>query len=62
VPRYDLVGRSDGFRRPGVEMYWEPGVTISAGRHAISFNVPLGYYYNRFPNPYTGAKGRFDIP
>jgi hypothetical protein len=62
VPRYDLVGRSDGFRRPGVEMYWEPGVTISAGRHAISFNVPLGYYYNRFPNPYTGAKGDSTFP
>jgi len=25
VPRYDLWGRSDGFRRPGVEMYCSPG-------------------------------------
>ena len=62
VPRYDLIGRSDGFRRPGVEMYWEPGVTVSAGRHAISFNVPMGYYYNRFPNPYTGTKGDSTFP
>jgi hypothetical protein len=62
VPRYDAIGRSDGFRRPGVEMYWEPGITISAGRHAISFNVPIGYYYNRFPNPYTGAKGDSTFP
>jgi hypothetical protein len=62
VPRYDLIGRSDGFRRPGVEMYWEPGVTVSAGRHAISFNIPIGYYYNRFPNPYTGARGDSTFP
>jgi hypothetical protein len=62
VPRYDLIGRSDGFRRPGVEMYWEPGVTVSAGRHAISFNVPIGYYYNRFTNPYTGARGDSTFP
>lgn len=62
VPRYDVIGRSDGFRRPGVEMYWEPGVTVSAGRHAISFNVPIGYYFNRFPNPYTGARGDSTFP
>ena len=62
VPRYDLIGRSDGFRRPGVEMYWEPGVTVSAGRHAISFNVPIGYYYNRRPNPYTGNAGDATFP
>lgn len=62
VPRYDLIGRSDGFRRPGVEMYWEPGVTVTAGRHAISVNVPIGYYYNRFPNPYTGARGDSTFP
>src|SRR5262245_16780059 len=43
VPRYDLIGRSEGFRRPGVEMYWEPGVTIMSGRHAVSFNMPIGY-------------------
>ena len=62
VPRYDVIGRSDGFRRPGVEMYWEPGVTVSARPHAISFNVPIGYYFNRFPNPYTGARGDSTFP
>ncbi|MGE3703812.1 MAG: hypothetical protein AB7I13_00970 [Vicinamibacterales bacterium] len=61
-PRYDLIGRADGFRRPGVEMYWEPGVTIGTGRHTVSFNVPIGYYYNRFPDPYTGARGDTTFP
>lgn len=62
VPRYDLIGASHGFRRPGVEMYWEPGVTVSSGRHAVSFNLPVGYYFNRFRNPYTGNPGDSTFP
>jgi hypothetical protein len=62
VPRYDLIGSSHGFRRPGVEMYWEPGITVTAGDHAISFNLPVGYYYNRFRNPYTGTPGDSTFP
>jgi hypothetical protein len=62
VPRYDMIGRSDGFRRPGVEMYWEPGVTVMQGRHSVSFNMPVGYYYNRFRNPYTGNPGDATFP
>ena len=62
VPRYDLIGRSDGFRRPGVEMYWEPGLTFTSGRQAVSLNVPIGYYYNRFRNPYTGNPGDSTFP
>jgi len=62
VPRYDVIGDSHGFRRPGVEMYWEPGVTFTAGRHSVSFNLPVGYYYNRFRNPYTGAPGDSTFP
>jgi len=62
VPRYDLIGASHGFRRPGVEMYWEPGITVASGRHAVSFNLPVGYYFNRFPNPYTGTAGDSTFP
>ena len=62
VPRYDLIGRSNGFRRPGVELYWEPGVTVAKGRHAVSFNFPVGYYFNRFRNPYTGNPGDSTFP
>jgi hypothetical protein len=43
-------------------MYWEPGVTITQGRHSFSFNMPVGYYFNRFPNPYTGAAGDSTFP
>jgi hypothetical protein len=62
VPRYDLFGRSDGFRRPGVEMYWEPGITVNTGRHSVSLNIPIGYYFNRFRNPYTGNRGDSTFP
>jgi hypothetical protein len=63
VPRYDAIGASHGFRRPGVTMYWEPGITImGASGHAVSFNMPIGYYYNRFRNPYTGNPGDSTFP
>ncbi len=63
VPRYDAWGRSDGFRRPGVEMYVEPGVSVVVGgRHAMSLMVPIGYYFNRFRNPYTGNRGDSTFP
>jgi hypothetical protein len=62
VPRYDAIGDSHGFRRPGVELYWEPGLTFMTGRHSVSFNLPVGYYYNRFRNPYTGTPGDSTFP
>ena len=62
VPRYDLIGRSDGFRRPGMEMYYEPALTYTVGRQTISFNLPIGYYFNRKPNPYTNAAGDSTFP
>jgi hypothetical protein len=62
VPRFDVIGDSHGFRRPGVEMYWEPGVTFTSGRHSVSFNLPVGYYYNRFTNPYTRNAGDSTFP
>lgn len=62
VPRYDLFGHSNGFRRPGVTMYWEPGVTVMQGRHAVSFNLPVGYYFNRWSNPNTASAGDSTFP
>jgi len=62
VPRYDLVGRSDGFRRPGHEVFVEPGVTYSHGRSTVQFNLPHGVYRYRAPDPYTGAAGDATFP
>jgi hypothetical protein len=60
--RYDLFGESHGFRRPGTAMFIEPGIAYSFGNHAITFNVPLGYYYNRHRNPITGSAGDATFP
>ena len=60
--RYDLFGDSHGWRRPGREMFIEPGLSYSQGPHTVSFNVPFGYYYNRLPNPYTGNAGDATFP
>ena len=62
LPRYDLVGDSHGFRRPGYEVYFEPGVLLERGRSIVSLHVPVGVYRNRQPNPYTGREGDATFP
>ena len=62
MPRYDLIGASHGFRRPGVEMFLEPGFSYARGGHVYAFQLPIGYYRNRFPNPYTGNRGDATFP
>jgi len=62
VPRYDVLGRSDGFRRPGQERYVEPGVTFTTGRSTLQLNIPIGVYRYRGPDPYTGSNGDATFP
>lgn len=62
MPRYDLIGRSDGFRRPGLEMFIEPGISLTRGRSTLSLNIPIGFYRNRKPDPYTGLLGDATFP
>lgn len=62
VPRYDALGRSDGFRRPGQERYVEPGITFTTGRSTLQFNIPIGVYRYRGPDPYTGSNGDATFP
>ena len=35
---------------------------LRRGSHVYSVQIPLGYYRNRFPNPYTGNKGDATFP
>jgi hypothetical protein len=62
LKRYDLFGASHGWRRPGTEMFIEPGIAWALGPHMVTFNVPIGYYYNRRANPYTGIAGDATFP
>lgn len=41
VPVYDLIGSSDGFRRPGYAISADPGVTWTRGAHTFSLQVPI---------------------
>lgn len=47
VPVMDLVGGSDGFRRPGYAVSVEPGVSYSQGPHTFALSVPIAEYRNR---------------
>lgn len=62
LPRYDLLGSSHGFRRPGIALFFEPGLSFGRGSHFWSVNIPVAFYQNRRPDPYTGASGDATFP
>lgn len=47
IPVYDLVGGSDGFRRPGYVISVEPGINYVKGNFAVNLNVPFAVERNR---------------
>jgi len=47
IPVRDALGKSLGFRRPGYVLSVEPGLNLMAGRHNISFSVPIALRRNR---------------
>jgi hypothetical protein len=62
VPRYDLIGDSHGFRRPGYETFADPGAVWAHGSSTWSLHVPIGLVRNRQLNPYTGNPGDATFP
>jgi hypothetical protein len=47
-PVYDLVGGSDGFRRPGMNIAVEPSLTWAKNGWSASLSVPITFYNERF--------------
>lgn len=47
VPAYDLVGGSDGFRRPGFIFSVEPGISYSTAKNTFFVSVPVATQRNR---------------
>ncbi len=43
----DLIGDSDGFRRPGYAIAVEPSLSYSRGAHTVAAAVPIALYRNR---------------
>lgn len=47
VPSKDIIGESNGFRRPGYVISAEPSFSYSFSRSALSLSVPVALYRNR---------------
>jgi len=41
IPRHDLMGSSDGFRRPGYIVFVDPGITLTRGASSVTVNTPV---------------------
>lgn len=50
IPKQDLVGGSDGFRRPAILGYVDLGVTLTHRRTSIAVSVPIRAYANFRPS------------
>jgi hypothetical protein len=60
VPANDLIGNSDGFRRPGFALSIEPGFQYYRKGQSISFTVAKAMYRDRtrsYPDDLTGGHG-----
>ncbi|MCO6484398.1 MAG: transporter [Saprospiraceae bacterium] len=47
IPATDLIGKSEGFRRPGYALSVEPGLSWVQGRFLFNLNVPVAIERNR---------------
>lgn len=52
IPARDLIGRNDGFRRPGHIISVEPSYILTKGNHSFTVNVPVALYRNRIRSVY----------
>ena len=57
VPTRDLVGGSEGFRRPGYSVSIEPGVSWNPGANRFSLLTPVMVHANRQKNIYDNRYG-----
>ena len=55
IPAKDLIGKSEGWRRPGYIVSVEPGITYLKGKATFVLNVPIALYRNRVKNTYDLA-------
>ncbi len=57
IPTRDLVGGSEGFRRPGYSVYVEPGVSWTRAKNTFSLFTPVLMQANRQKNIYDDRYG-----
>lgn len=47
VPSSDLIGSSEGYRRPGYVLSIDPGISYNNNRISVNLNIPVALYRNR---------------
>lgn len=57
IPAEDILGKSDGFRRPGYIISAEPSLSYSTGVHSFAINVPIALERSRTRNTTDKARG-----
>lgn len=57
IPSKDLIGASDGFRRPGYIISVEPSLFYTFGRNSIGFSFPVALERNRTRSQIDIARG-----
>ena len=62
VPTGDLVGGSEGFRRPGYAVSVEPGVSWTRGQNTFNLFTPVRVAANRQKNIYDDRYGNIQGP
>ena len=58
VPAEDVVGGSEGFRRPGYSIDIEPGITWTRGKMSVNVSAPVALERNREKNVSDLRTGR----
>ena len=57
IPSKDLIGDSDGFRRPGYIISVEPSASYMTGKHTIGVSLPIALERNRTRSQIDIARG-----
>ena len=59
IPARDLIGRSDGFWRPGYIVSAEPGLLYMPGKTTVAVNVPVALFRDRICSVYDVTTGHY---
>lgn len=57
ITSHDLIGKDEGFRRPGYIISADPSLVFAKGSHVVALNVPVALVRNRTRNTIDIARG-----
>lgn len=57
ITSHDLIGKDEGFRRPGYIISADPSFVFAKGSHVVAVNVPVALVRNRTRNSIDIARG-----